>query len=100
MSLLRRRRICNAPPLIPLHKPTNSSSSECFHPGTPQVVDKPALLLLSPTCLSELFRALIDNEITTQVRAVLCCAVWLHVHGQGELAGRVVSKRVTRGGLG
>ncbi|KAG2500561.1 hypothetical protein HYH03_001332 [Edaphochlamys debaryana] len=31
-----------------------------------KVVDKPALAALSPTCLSELFRSLIDNEITTQ----------------------------------
>lgn len=33
-----------------------------------KVVDKQALAVLSPTCLSELFRSLIDNEITTQVR--------------------------------
>ncbi|GLC35656.1 tRNA splicing endonuclease subunit sen2 [Pleodorina starrii] len=31
-----------------------------------KVVDKQALAQLSPTCLSELFRSLIDNEITTQ----------------------------------
>lgn len=36
-----------------------------------KVVDKPALLALSPTCLSELFRALIDNEITTQPESKL-----------------------------
>jgi hypothetical protein len=33
-----------------------------------KVVDKQALAQLSPTCLSELFRSLIDNEIITQVR--------------------------------
>lgn len=35
-----------------------------------KVVDKQALAQLSPTCLSELFRSLIDNEITTQVSQV------------------------------
>lgn len=37
-----------------------------------KVVDKQALAQLSPTCLSELFRSLIDNEIITQV----CAGLW------------------------
>ncbi|GIL92734.1 hypothetical protein Vretimale_11755 [Volvox reticuliferus] len=36
-----------------------------------KVVDKQALAQLSPTCLSELFRSLIDNEITTQPESKL-----------------------------
>lgn len=34
-----------------------------------KVVDKTTLNGISPTCLSELFRSLIDNEISSQVRA-------------------------------
>ena len=38
-------------------------------PQAYKIVDKGTLNQLSPTCLSELFRSLIENEIATQVRA-------------------------------
>ncbi len=41
-----------------------------------KVVDKATLNTLSPTCLSELFRSLIDNEISTQVTRL--ALLWCH----------------------